>query len=96
MSISSAISSIPFEYAYHGKRVLVTGVTGFIGQHLLSSLQLVGAEVSVVVRSACSLPYVNKEFVGDISSSAFMQEVMQGCSPEVIFHLAGTRARMVE
>ena len=81
---------------YCGIRVLVTGVTGFVGQHLLNSLVLAGAEVSVVTRSMCSTPLVMREFVGNISDKEFMRQVIQECTPKFIFHLAGVRERMLD
>jgi CDP-glucose 4,6-dehydratase len=61
---------------WRGRRVLVTGHTGFKGSWLTSWLQMLGAEVS-----GFSLP-------DDIRDLAALRAAMQQAVPEIVFHLA--------
>ncbi|MBN2067705.1 MAG: GDP-mannose 4,6-dehydratase [Candidatus Diapherotrites archaeon] len=89
------------ENFWNGKRVLVTGASGFIGSHLTEALLNNGAEVSVFIKwdsSAGSRPHImdNLEPIkgklknvlkGDISSEDTMKSIKAN-NPEVILHLA--------
>ncbi len=80
-----------------GKRVLVTGHTGFKGTWLTLWLQQLGAEVV-----GLSLPPPTKPsmfelvggtdavetMIGDVAEPAAMAEAIKAANPEVIFHLA--------
>jgi UDP-glucose 4-epimerase len=77
------------------KRALVTGASGFIGQHLVLHLLQKGYEVRAMVRSSFSLRSsffstgrsVVELVEGDIRDAAKMKEVTAGV--DIIFHLAG-------
>jgi CDP-glucose 4,6-dehydratase len=83
--------------AYRGRRVLVTGDTGFKGSWLVSALHELGAEVSglaLAPRTAEDL-FVRADLArlihhreGDIRHPGTLTEVMQERQPEVVFHLA--------
>ena len=66
--------------------VLVTGGTGFLGQHLVRVLQSRGVDVRVLARSRGSNPTVDWH-VGSVLDSASLESAMSGC--DAVFHLAG-------
>lgn len=69
-------------------KVLVTGGTGFIGQHLVSALVARGREVRVLDRRSplCATPGV--EYVsGSVLDSALVDEALRDV--EEVYHLAG-------
>lgn len=79
--------------SFKGKRVLVTGGTGFIGSALVERLLSEGANVTLLIRdqnfsqrkdllSRCTV------YVGEIDSYKDMSEIVSYTDPQVIFHLA--------
>jgi UDP-glucose 4-epimerase len=79
--------------AYRGKRVLVSGATGFVGQHLLRALAVVSAEVAVLTRGPGLLSNAQRTFVGNLSDRDFVRAAVHEWAPQVIFHLASARER---
>jgi len=82
---------------WRGKRILVTGHTGFKGSWLSLWLQSMGAEVhglSLTPPTDPNLFTVAKVIdgmvstIGDIRDYETVQNTMQSCRPEIIFHLA--------
>lgn len=72
-------------------RVLVTGATGFIGNHLCSLLSEEGYEILALVRPGSDIKHLqslpNLEFVfGDINTPDSL--VIKGDFPSICFHLA--------
>jgi CDP-glucose 4,6-dehydratase len=88
---------IAFADVYRGRRVLVTGHTGFKGSWLALWLQNLGAEVAGF---AVDVPTVPSNFEllglekrirhyqGDIRDRARLAEVLDDFRPEIVFHLA--------
>jgi CDP-glucose 4,6-dehydratase len=80
---------------YRGKRVLVTGHTGFKGAWLTLWLRQMGAEVigiSLPPRE-CSLVETagirpNHEFILDIREGEQLKEAVVSAQPDIVFHLA--------
>lgn len=79
-------------------RTLVTGGTGFIGQHLLHQLVSKGHSPVAIARRMShvhSLPNVLKERVHwvelDLTNRDGVESVISTEKPSVLFHLAGTR-----
>lgn len=86
-----------FANIYRGRRVLVTGHTGFKGSWLTLWLKHLGAEVagfSVDVPSSpsnfdlLSLERQMNHYVGDIRDQARLAQVIDEFRPEMVFHLA--------
>ena len=74
-----------------GKNVLVTGGTGFIGQHLVGSLLEKGANVTVLSRHGLITPGTEKlkfnVVNGDLTQPATLAGICHGV--KIVFHLAG-------
>jgi len=86
-----------FRDAYRGKRVLVTGHTGFKGSWLTAWLLKLGADVagySIDIPTspsnfeAMGLGEHIKDYRGDIRDRELLAEVMNDFKPDVVFHLA--------
>lgn len=86
-----------FDNAYEGKRVLVTGHTGFKGSWLVMWLCSLGAKVagySAYLPSdpcnfnVCQLDKVVEHNVGDIRDFPVLKKMFCEFEPEVVFHLA--------
>jgi GDP-4-dehydro-6-deoxy-D-mannose reductase len=64
---------------------LVTGISGFVGNHLSAHLLERGWQVSGFDKRAAG----ENIFIGDIADGNVVQSVLSECKPDVIFHLAG-------
>lgn len=76
---------------FNGKRVLITGGTGFIGSHLVDRLVKNGSEVVVTSRRD-SLPFYFEHrdinvLKGDLSDPSFCRTLVKDM--DLVFHLAG-------
>jgi GDP-4-dehydro-6-deoxy-D-mannose reductase len=75
-------------------KALITGIGGFVGCHLSRYLLYGGHEVAGIDHSESELPEDLKSHEkltlhqGDICDDKIMPEVIDGCKPDVIFHLA--------
>jgi CDP-glucose 4,6-dehydratase len=84
-----------FEQAYAGKKILVTGHTGFKGSWLVYWLQQLGAEVcGYALESPSSPSHWNllgldaRSEIADIQDARAMEKVFTDFQPEIVFHLA--------
>ena len=80
-----------------GKKILITGHTGFKGSWLCLWLQLLGAELSGFALKSPTKPALFEEanvakgmmsFCGDIRNFDAVLDIIEKCQPEIIFHLA--------
>jgi CDP-glucose 4,6-dehydratase len=87
----------PFANAYAGKRVLVTGHTGFKGSWLCEWLLALGAEVTGLALEPATEPALfdqldlasrMRHVVGDIRDLGTVIRVVEETRPEFVFHLA--------
>ncbi len=87
----------PFAGAYRGRRVLVTGHTGFKGSWLALWLSHLGAEVvgyslpastEPAIFEILDMPTGLKHCLGDIRDRDRLAEVLDESRPEMVFHLA--------
>lgn len=84
-----------FGSIYKGKKVLVTGHTGFKGSWLIYWLQKMGAEVFGLALDPATNPcHINlldfpyTSHIQDITDKEGVQKVLSEINPEIIFHLA--------
>ena len=82
---------------YRGRRVLVTGHTGFKGTWLVTWLLKLGADVAGYSIDIPSIPsnfellglcHRLRHYQGDIRNNSRLSEVIDEFRPEIIFHLA--------
>lgn len=83
---------------WKGRRVLLTGATGFIGNAVVDRLLALGADVAAIVRTTdYSRPYffspawklhAVRAFTGDIRDFQAVQRAVVQSEPQTIFHLA--------
>ncbi|WP_457571545.1 NAD-dependent epimerase/dehydratase family protein [Desulfovulcanus sp.] len=67
-------------------KVLVTGATGYIGQHLCQRLRACGKQILALTRNQVKGPW-DENFVADISKDSIPAKSLTGV--DTIFHLAG-------
>lgn len=82
---------------YKGRKVLVTGHTGFKGSWLCHFLQILGAEVAGISLAPPTDPslyeiarigqYIDS-VIGDVRDYQILQETFEKFRPEIVFHLA--------
>jgi len=89
-----------FAGGYAGRRVLVTGHTGFLGSWAVRWLSALGAEVAGYSRgervadassatSATSASGGMRVFAGDVADAGRVAAAMAAFRPEIVLHLAG-------
>lgn len=71
-----------------GRRVLVTGGTGFLGSHVAEIGERLGVELHLLCRREPAAKIPGTVWLGDLSDGARMQEVVTTLRPQGILHLA--------
>jgi len=96
MAMSEDMKSILSDF-YHGKKVLITGHTGFKGSWLSIWLNELGAEVmgysNGLPTNPCNfilsgLESRIKHITGDVRNFDYLKKVIDRFQPDVVFHLA--------
>lgn len=82
---------------FKGKRVVVTGANGFIGAHLVTALELEGAEVFALVRKHSDLTRLIKlnskahKIYVDLIDHDLVRQELTVVKPHYVFHTAVSR-----
>jgi len=76
--------------ALKGKRVLVTGGSGYLGSHLVAALQQQGAQVFIIDQKTSG---AENEFVVDITNREEVAKAVHHIKPQIIYHLAASLNR---
>lgn len=93
----AVIPALSFADVYRGKRVLVTGHTGFKGSWLCEWLTSLGAEVSGFALAPATssalfdqlgLAQRLRHVLGDVRDLAVVRRVVEETKPDFVFHLA--------
>lgn len=79
--------------SYKNKRILVTGATGFIGNHLVKFLLAHGADVHALVRSENSKIRFVTQHVCDLKNDEQVKKSVAISRPQIVFHLAAYKQR---
>lgn len=73
-----------------GKKIFITGASGFIGTHLCSRLYGSGAEVYAISRTNRSTDENDLQwFQGDLADIESVRHILNKIKPDLIYHLAG-------
>ncbi len=72
-----------------GKRVLITGIEGFVGTHLARYLTELGHQVSGIHLKPCAEQLPAELFCADIQNLSRVKEMLEQTRPEWLVHLAG-------
>src|SRR5216684_1997790 len=91
-------AAVPSADFWRGRRVLLTGHTGFVGGWLATWLVRLGARVTglalapptdpsffALTRLESRLP---SSVIGDVTDAALVSRAAKACDPQVVFHLA--------
>lgn len=82
---------------YKGKKVLITGHTGFKGSWMCKVLQMLGAEVTGYALEPPTEPSLfvlaglernMNSVIGDVRNLEHLQRVFTACQPEIVIHMA--------
>jgi nucleoside-diphosphate-sugar epimerase len=78
-----------FEDAFAGKRVLVTGASGFVGGHLCDALLALGADVYGMDSQGTGCPAGCQSYMTDLKDLAAVRDMLSHVHPHLVYHLAG-------
>jgi len=73
---------------WRGRRVLITGATGFIGRYLVERALRSGAVVTTLSRSRAMIPGASTHIAVDIGSRSEVWKAVQELEPAAILHAA--------
>ena len=75
---------------WRGRRVLITGATGFVGRHLVERALQSGAVVTTLSRFKAEIPSVSAHLVIDIGNYAEVSRAIKELVPTAIIHAASS------
>lgn len=87
----------PFAEFFHGKKIFITGHTGFKGSWLCLWLHRLGANVtgyalnpptSPSLYDLCGIGALVESTIADIRDGALLTKAMQAAEPEIVIHMA--------
>jgi CDP-glucose 4,6-dehydratase len=91
-------AAVPSADFWRGRRVLLTGHTGFVGGWLATWLVRLGARVTGLALAPSTDPSffaltrleskLASSVIGDVTDAGLVARVADGCDPQVVFHLA--------
>ena len=81
---------------FKNKRVIVTGASGFIGQHLCKALSEKEAIVVGFTRSTLDSKYLSEQYDVDILDEITIRQIIHAVQPEFVVHLAASKDRGVD
>ncbi len=81
------------DFFFQNKKVLITGASGFIGRHLLHQLRTYGSQISTISRNYNDFPKDVEQYIIDIKDFHALEECVNACQPDHIFHLAAYKER---
>ena len=83
--------------SYHGffgdRSILITGASGFIGQHLLKQFNKYSDSIVTIQRNKMPVDPAIRQFECDIVNRNDLHSCFAQCDPEIIVHLAGYKER---
>jgi CDP-glucose 4,6-dehydratase len=95
--VEGLVNAVISSEFWSGKRVFVTGHTGFKGSWLLAWLQKLGAQIQMLALAPDTIPNLYSQlnpaddqghFIGDIRDAALVRERIQLAKPDIVLHLA--------
>lgn len=95
--VESLVNPLPDPAFWRGRRVLLTGHTGFKGAWLTLWLKRLGAQVSALALTPNSAPNLFEQAgiakdcesnIGDIRDFGTVKQLVNRCQPEIVLHLA--------
>jgi nucleoside-diphosphate-sugar epimerase len=73
--------------------ILITGATGFIGQHLVKELSQYSDSIVTVQRKSMPTRLPVRQYECDIAHGDELRGCLKHCDPEIVIHLAGYKER---
>ena len=93
--MENLVASNNFGAIYKGKKILITGHTGFKGSWLAFWLKRLGADICGLSVAPSTIPshfnLLNLDIestIGDIRNFNIVRKSVVDCQPDIIFHLA--------
>jgi nucleoside-diphosphate-sugar epimerase len=88
---------VDFSHFYEGRKVLVTGATGFIGTPLCSRLVENGAEVYAISRSIQEPNSEDLHWIqADLADISSVGQIFDQVRPDIIFHFSGLATAAID